>query len=376
MDAYLERARRIHSSLPVVDGHNDFPWKARVRAGGDLDVADPSTSLEGYHTDLGRLRDGGVGAQFWSVFVPAWTPEPFRTTLEQIELVEAMVQRHPDRLEFATTSEDVERIRSGGRTACLLGAEGGHVNENSLEKLRDLFDRGVRYLTLTHADTIDWADSATDEERHGGLTDFGEEVVMEMNRLGMMVDISHVSAATMRHVLRISRSPVIASHSSAYALAPHPRNVPDDVLEFIAGNDGIVMVNFYPGFITATGVQRSIDMFEQHRAVRARFGPNEEAEFVKAMDELAAANPIPRGSVTDVVDHIEHIARVAGINHVGLGSDFDGIDIEPEGLEDVTGYPNISAEMFRRGWHETDLRKVLGNNILRVMQHVEAAAAP
>lgn len=375
MDAYLERAERVHASLPVIDGHNDFPWKVRVRANRDLGAADPGTHLDDFHTDIPRLRKGGVGAQFWSVFVPAWTSEPFRATLEQIELVESMAALHPDVFQLATTAEAVEGIRDDGRIACLMGAEGGHAIENSLDKLRSLFDRGVRYLTLTHADTIDWADAATDDERHGGLTDFGEEVIVEMNRLGMLVDISHVSVNTMKHALRASRAPVIASHSSAYSLAPHPRNVPDDVLEQIAVNDGVVMINFYPGFITAAGVEHSMDMFDAHRSLRARFGPEEESAFNDAMDELSRANPIPRGSVADVVDHIEHAARVAGINHVGLGSDFDGIDVEPVGLEDTSCYPNITAEMFRRGWHETDVRKVLGTNVLRVMRHAEAVAS-
>jgi len=366
-------AHRIHRDLPVVDGHNDLPWAIRMRAGGSLDVSDPRTRLDGYHTDFPRLREGGVGAQFWSVYVPAWSKSPLRETIEQIDLVRRMSAMAPEWTELAVGSRDVERIRASGRFAGLLGAEGGHSIENSLPALRALGDLGVRYMTLTHIDTIDWADSATDEPRHGGLTDFGRDVVREMNRLAMLVDISHVSVDTVWDTLDVSVAPVIASHSSAAALAAHPRNIPDDVLEAVGRSGGVVMINFYPGFVMAGAAEKSLDLFAEARRLHAR--PNDDEALEEAMRRMAVDDPIEPGSVADVVDHIEHAVRVAGVDHVGLGGDFDGIDVVPAGLEDVSCYPNITAELLVRGWDEQAIRNVLGENALRVLRKAEQIAA-
>jgi membrane dipeptidase len=367
----LDAARRIHETLPVVDGHNDLPWEIRVKASGSLESLDPRTHLGGLHTDFDRLRTGGVGVQFWSVYVPAWARTPLADTLAQVDLVEEMSALAPDRTEVVRTAADARRVRDSGRLAGIPGAEGGHAIENSLEALRALAERGVRYMTLTHGSTIDWADSATDEARHGGLTDFGREVVREMNRLGMLVDVSHVSAEVMRHAVAESRAPIVASHSCAFALAPHPRNVPDDVIEAIAAGGGVVMVTFVPAFLVPSSAQKSLDMFEEQRKLRARFGPDEEAAYDTAARDLFLSMDLDRGSVTDVADHIEHVARVGGVDHVGIGGDFDGVELLPEGLEDVSTYPNITAELLSRGWEQGDVRKVLGDNALRVLEHAE-----
>jgi len=364
MTDFAAKARAIHTDLPVVDGHNDLPWELRVRAGSDLDVADPCGHLDGYHTDVPRLATGGVGAQFWAVFVPAWDPSPFLTTIEQIDLVGRMTDRC-GRLVRADSAVDVAAARSSGKTASLMGAEGGHSIENSLPALRTLRRLGVRYMTLTHGDTIDWADSATDEARHGGLTDFGETVVREMNRIGMIVDISHVSADTMRHAISVSTRPVMASHSSAFALAPHPRNVPDDVLEMVRANNGVVMVNFYPPFVNATAAEQASEMFAVARDLMSRLG--DETAVQAELHRMRNDDPYPEVTVSDVVDHIEYIAGVAGVAHVGIGSDYDGIDVLPVGLEDASTYPAITVELLTRGWHEPDIRKVLGENALRVL---------
>ncbi len=368
MSRNLARAHELHSARPVIDGHNDLPWALRVRARGDLDLADPTGPLPGYHTDVPRLLAGGVGAQFWSVFVPSWTRAPFTAVLDQIALVTALVDRDPVHLAPATTATEVAAVRAAGRVACLIGAEGGHAIENDLGKLRELHARGVRYLTLTHADTIDWADSATDEPRHGGLTAFGVAVVAEMNRLGMLVDLSHVSTATMHRVLDLTEAPVVFSHSSAAAIAPHPRNVPDDVLERVAANGGVVMVNFYPGFVVASAARTSLAMFAEARRLRPSFA--DEAAFEEELRRRREARPMDRGTVADVADHVEHIARVAGVDHVGIGSDFDGIDLTPEGLEDVAAYPNLTRELLDRGWAEEEVLRILGGNALRVLRAV------
>ena len=374
MPETIERAQRIHARLPVVDGHNDLPWEIRIRAGGSLDRADPAGRLDGYHTDLPRLLAGGVGVQFWSVFVPAWSRSPLRDVLSQIDLVEEMSQHAPELTELAGGAAHAEEIRSGGRVAGFLGAEGGHAIEDSLDGLRLLAERGVRYMTLTHADTLAWADSATDDPRNGGLSPFGVEVVREMNRLGMIVDISHVAATTMRDALEVSSSPVIASHSGAYSLAPHPRNVPDDVLQMVGAAGGVVMVPFVPAFLVAGTARAALDMFAEERRLRSQFDPDDEAGYRAAVRERLEGLEIERGSVADVADHIEWIAGVAGVDHVGLGSDFDGVDILPEGLEDVSCFPAVTDELLARGWEEPEIRKVLGENTLRVVRTVEAAA--
>jgi len=355
------RARAIHDTLPVVDGHNDWPWALRTQPDGP------------FHTDVDRLLAGGVGAQFWSVYVPADLQEPFVTTLEQIDLVERLAAED-DRLVMAPTMNDVAEAQRQGRIACLLGAEGGHSIEGDRGNLRELFDRGVRYLTLTHSDTNDLGDSATDDPIHGGLSDLGRLVVAEMNRIGMLVDISHVSAATMRDVLDVSTTPVIASHSGAHALAPHPRNVPDDVLQAVGARGGVVMVVFFPGFLVRSTAEAMVDMFDDMRRIRAEHR-GDEAAIAAEMDRVESALDLDLGSVADVADHVEHIAAVAGIDAVGLGSDFDGMSLTPSGLADVSCYPAITEELLRRNWSEGDVRKVLGDNARRVLRDVATAGA-
>jgi len=367
-------AQRIHASAPVFDGHNDLPGEIR---GKGFDAYDISQRLDHGHTDIPRLRAGGVGAQFWSAYVPAAevrTKTAARYAREQIELIRAMCARYPADFELALTVADVERIRAAGRIAGLIGIEGGHAIESSLDILREFHGRGARYMTLTHNDTTDWADAATDEPQHGGLTSFGEDVVREMNRLGMLIDISHVSADTMRDVLRVSRAPVIASHSSAFALAPHPRNVPDDVLREIARNGGLVMVNFAPAFLDPEAARIAVAWYPAMRAIEA--GTSDQKERAERFDAWRKSNPLPAVPYSRVVDHIEHIAEVAGVAHVGLGSDFDGIPSTPVGLEDVSRYPAVTEELLRRGWSEADVRKVLGENAVRVLRECERAARP
>ena len=370
-----EEALRIHREAIVIDGHNDLPWMLGEKADGFFKRLDLRKPQKGLHTDIPRLRKGGVGAQFWSAFVAASTAKTGQAvtkTLEQIDLIHKFVKDYPDTFAMARTADDIVRIHKDGKIASLIGVEGGHSIDNSLGVLRMYYRLGVRYMTLTHADTIDWADSATDEPRHGGLTDFGEKVVKEMNRLGMLVDISHVSEKTMKHALRISKAPVIASHSSAFALAPHPRNVPDDVLKLIAKNGGIVMVNFYPGFITAEGARVSKEFLQVFRDLRKKYP--KDAEWREAMRQWQRDHPVPRGSVLDVVDHIEHIVKTAGIDHAGLGSDFDGIGAVPRQLEDVSYFPYITQELLNRGYRREDIHKILGGNLLRVMRQAEEVA--
>lgn len=367
-------ARRIHAAALLIDGHNDLPWQLRELVGGSLDQCDIAQPQPKLHTDLARLRQGGVGGQFWSVYVPAETDRTgtaLRDTLEQIDLVHRMIARYPDSLELALTADDIERIHAAGKIASLIGVEGGHSIQNSLGALRQLYKLGARYMTLTHADTLSWADSATDEPQHGGLTEFGEEVVREMNRLGMLVDISHVSPDTMRDALRVSRAPVIASHSSAYAVAAHPRNVPDDVLALVAKNGGVVMVNFFSGFIVPEAAKASAEFAAVRRELRAKHG--DPAEFEAAVKRWQSEHPLVAGSVHTVVDHIDHIVQVAGIDHVGLGSDFDGVPRLPDQLHDVSCYPYITQELLNRGYTEAQIRQVLGGNVLRALRAAEQA---
>jgi len=361
-----EGAQRVHREGFVFDGHNDLPWKMRERAGSSFERVDISESVPEFHTDIPRLFAGGVGAQFWSVYVPATSTRPLHEVLEQIDLVRRMVERYPETFEMAFDAADVERIRGAGKIASLIGIEGGHAIEDSLAVLRMLHHAGARYMTLTHSDTLDWADSATDDAKSGGLSPFGEEVVRTMNELGMLVDISHVSVETMLDALRVTRAPLIASHSSAFALAEHPRNVPDDVLEKVAENGGVVMINFFSGFVVAESAKRLQDMFDVQRELEKEHP--DFSEYRDAMAEWRRANPIEAGSVHDVVDHIQHVARVAGIDHVGLGSDFDGIPIVPRQLADVSCYPYITQELLNRGFSEADVHKVLGGNVLRVLR--------
>jgi membrane dipeptidase len=372
-----EEALRIHREALVIDGHNDLPWQFRENKDlsfRKIDLRQSQKAL-GLHTDIPRLIQGGVGAQFWSAYVPAETGKKgtaVRMTLEQIDVIKRMVAAYPDTFEMAYTADDIVRIRKKGKIASLIGVEGGHSIDNSLGVLRMLYALGVRYMTLTHSETLDWADSATDKARHHGLTAFGEQVVREMNRLGMLVDISHVSAETMRHALRVSRAPVIASHSSAYALADHPRNVPDDVLAMLKKNDGVVMVNFYSGFIVPEAARLRRDMFQISREFQKKYP--DEREFRAALEQWRKEHPIPTGSVHTVVDHIEHIIEVAGVDHVGLGSDFDGINSVPKQLEDVSCYPYITQELLNRGHKKDDILKILGGNLLRVLRRADEVA--
>jgi membrane dipeptidase len=373
-----DEALRLHKSALVFDGHNDLPWQYRGKNDLSFRTIDLRKHQKGMHTDIPRLRKGGVGAQFWAAFVSA-SPEKrataVRDTLEQIDVIHRMIDTYPDTFAMALTADDVERIHKQGKIASLIGVEGGHSIDNSLGVLRTFYRLGVRYMTLTHTATLDWADSGTDVAKNKGLSKFGEQVVYEMNRLGMLVDISHVSADTMRHVLRIARAPVIASHSSAFALAEHPRNVPDDVLKKIKENNGVVMVNFYSAFITPEGARASKELFAAYNRLQKKYA-EDTREFRSAMAAYRKEHPFPAGSVHHVVDHIEHIIKVAGIDHVGLGSDFDGIDRTPQQLEDVSCYPNITQELLNRGYKAEDIRKVLGLNALRVLRAAEKAATP
>jgi membrane dipeptidase len=373
-DEALARARRVLAVHPVLDGHNDLPWAIRENpdAPGDVAAYDLRARTRG-DTDLERLREGGVGGQFWSVYVPADLPGGFaRTELEQIDIARRMVARYPDRLALAGTADEVERAMRSGRVASLLGIEGGHAIEGSLGVLRAYYDLGVRYMTLTHGKTIDWADAATDTPRHGGLTRFGEEVVHEMNRLGMLVDLSHVSEETMDAALRVSEAPVIFSHSSARALCDHPRNVPDAVLEKLKANGGVVMVTFVASFVSPEWAKAAEPLWKEYEE-RTR-GVTDPAERARIQKEIRARMPKTPVPLALVADHVEHVRKVAGVDHVGLGGDYDGNDAWPVGLEDVSGYPRLLAELVRRGWSDEDLGKLASGNVLRVLRRAEEVA--
>ncbi len=364
-----EHARAVHAAGMLFDGHNDYPWKVRDLGDLGMERIDFAKSAPG-QTDLPRLRAGGLKAQFWSVYIPSAHPNPTRTVVEQIDFVHRLVEKYPDDLQLALSADDVEAAVKAGKIASLIGIEGGVAIDDSFAELRAFYRLGARYMTLTHNKTLDWADAANDEAKHGGLTGFGERVVAEMNRLGMLVDISHVSAGTMDDVLRVSKAPVIASHSSAFALCPVPRNVPDDVLTRLKDNGGVVMVNFYSSFIVPDSRAKA----DAAKAEIRKAHPDR-AEARKAIAQWYANEPgAIRGTVATVVDHIDHIVKVAGIDHVGVGSDFDGIDSWPVGLEDVSDYPRITEELLRRGYSETDVHKVLGGNALRALREAEAVA--
>ena len=372
-----DEARKIHAESPVFDGHNDLPWALRTRDGLSFRTVDFTRDQPTLHTDLPRLKKGGVGAQFWSAFVPVDTAKKgaaVTTTLEQIDVIHRLVKQYPAQLEMAYTVADIERIRKGGKIASLIGIEGGHSIDNSLGTLRMLYKLGVRYMTLTHSESLAWADSATDKPRANGLSKFGEEVVLEMNALGMLVDLSHVSPATMRAALKISKAPVIFSHSSAKAIADHPRNVPDDVLKLLKANNGVAMVNFFSGFVVPEGARAMTRMFDVGRDLRAKY-PDDEPKYKEAMRAWQKQNDYPAGTVHDVVDHIEHVIKIAGVDHVGIGSDYDGISRLPKQLEDVSCYPAITQELLNRGHKKDDILKILGGNILRVFRDAEKVAA-
>ena len=373
--ALTELGRQLHESAIVIDGHNDLPWELRKRGQPTFEKIDISKPQLDLHTDIPRLKQGGVCAQFWSVWVPAETAydgSALATTLEQIELVHNMLERYPQEFELALTSEDIYRIRADGKIASLIGVEGGHSIEESLSVLRKLYELGARYMTLTHSDTLSWADSATDDHRNGGLSPFGEQVIQEMNSLGMMVDLSHVSVECMHDALRITKAPVIFSHSSSRAIADHPRNVPDDVLKLVAENDGVVMVNFFSGFIVPSATRVYAEQFQLQRELQAQGKTRDEIQ--KEVNRWKTRREYPNGTIHDLLDHIDHIAEVAGIDHVGLGSDYDGVSILPEQLEDVTCFPLITQGLIDRGYSDSDIRKILGGNLLRVMKQTEQIA--
>ncbi len=376
--ALYERVQRVLQEVPLIDGHNDTPGAYLRHVNNhvdDLDLYD-TTALK-MHTDIPRLRKGGVGGQFWSVFIPIREPGgaagDVSRVIRQIDITKRMIDKYPDVFELALKADDIVRIHGEGRIASLLGMEGGHSIENSLASLRALYDLGARYMTITHGKGLDWADSCTDEYRHDGLTKFGEEVIREMNRIGMLVDLSHVSPSTMHDILDVSRTPVIFSHSSSKAMCGHERNAPDDVLARLTVNGGVIMITFVPAFIS-----------DEARLHRAKAGKAREELAEKHADDAEAlqtateawneANPTPRATLSQVADHIDHVREVAGIDHVGLGGDFDGVGALPVGLEDVSTYPDLLVELLRRGYSDEDLKKIVGLNVLRVMRKVENIA--
>ena len=376
---FAQRIEQVLRETPLIDGHNDIPWQIRRRVNNDLSQLDLNADLASIenptHTDIPRLRRGRVGGQFWSVYVPireyGGTAEHVQQVIEQIDVVHQMADRYSETFEMAYSAADVERIHRRGKIASLIGIEGGHAINDSLAVLRQLYQLGARYMTLTHSKSVRWADSATDKPRHGGLTMFGEGVIREMNRLGMLVDISHVSREAMQDAMTISKAPVIFSHSSAYAVVPHVRNVPDDMLELIDENNGVVMVTFFPSYVS-----------EATRLHGEKAAAKREQLSVKLSDEEAEGklaawrdmNPTPRPTLEQVADHIDHIRKIAGIEHIGIGGDYDGMPPGPIGLEDVATYPALLEELLRRGYSDDDIAKIAGRNILRVMRDVEKVA--
>lgn len=376
--AQTERARveRILRDVPLVDGHNDLPWQYQKLTGNQLSKIDLRQEQTVTHTDIPRLRRGGVGGLFWSVYIDAKITgaEAVRAVIEQIDVVHRLDEIYPDTFELAATANDVERIHRSGRIASLIGVEGGHSIGESLAVLRQLYRLGARYMTLTHSENVPWADSATDDPEHNGLTAFGRQVVREMNRMGMLVDLSHTAPKTMHDAIDTSLAPVIFSHSSTRAITNHARNVPDDVLRRLKENGGIVMVTFVPGFISEdVRVYSAVKAAEEARLKALYRG--EPDVVTKRLSEWVTANPSPKASIADVVAHIEHVIRVAGPDHVGLGSDFDGIESTPVGLTNVSTYPDLLVELARRGHSDEQLRKLVGLNILRVMRRTEEVAA-
>jgi len=373
---YLARARRILRQTPLIDGHNDLPWRIREDsiARGNVDAYDLRKRASG-HTDLDRLRKGMVGAQFWSVYIPGeWSDSGYaRVQLEQIDLTRHMIAKYPDRLALALSADDIRRDFKQGKIGSLIGLEGGHAIEHSLGALRAYYDLGARYLTLTHNVTVDWADAALDSARNNGLTPFGDSVVHEMNRLGMLVDLSHVSPATMSDALNVSWAPVIFSHSAARALVDVPRNVPDSILRRVTANGGIVMVPFVVGFVSPAVLLYDQSTRPAMKELREKYG-NDTAAITRAVKEWRATHPVPRATLSQVADHIDYVRKVAGVDHVGIGGDFDGITEVVQGLEDVSTYPALFAELARRGWSDGDLRKLAGENFLRVFAQAEAVA--
>ncbi|HJS59163.1 MAG TPA: dipeptidase [Vicinamibacteria bacterium] len=369
----LARAQAILAEAPLIDTHNDLPTMLIEKYAGDVDKVDLTRPQPDLCADLPRLREGRIGAQFWSVWVDSKhmkTGTALHEALREFDVLHGLLARYPD-LELALTADDIERIHRSGRIASLIGVEGGHMVEDSLAVLRVFARLGARYLTLTHWDTLAWADAATDRADHQGLTEFGESVVREMNRVGMLVDLSHVSPATMRDALRVSRAPVIFSHSNAHAVQPHPRNVPDEVLRLLPKNGGVVHVNFIRDFVAKDAAEWTTRKDAAAEELRAQL--DDEQEVSKRLTEWSQRNPQPRGSIAAVADHVDHIRNVAGIDHVGIGADFydDGRSSMADGLENVTRYPYLFAELLRRGYSDADLRKIAGRNLLRAMREME-----
>jgi len=375
--ATAARIDRILRATPLIDGHNDLPWELREKHASSVAGLASGTDrrVPPLMTDIARLRTGRVGGQFWSVWIPAALKgdEAIRTTVEQIDVVRRMIAAYPADLEFATTAADIRRIHRAGRVASLIGIEGGHQIGNSLAALRQFHALGARYMTITHFLTTDWADAATDAPRHAGLSAFGEGVVLEMNRIGMMVDLSHVSPDTMRDALRSGRAPVLFTHSGARALNDVPRNVPDDVLRLLPANGGVVMVNWYPGHVSTKLARWNAERAAQEARARSLFAGQPDRQKA-AVDGWTAANPEPVVALGEVADHIEHVARVAGHDHVGIGADLDGIERTVAGLDGVEDYPALFAELIARGWSDANLAKLAGGNLLRVMRGAELTA--
>ncbi|MGW7351261.1 dipeptidase [Streptomyces sp. NPDC054784] len=375
--ASLSRARELLAAHPVFDGHNDLPWALREQVAYDLTrrdiAADQSAHL---HTDIPRLRAGGVGAQFWSVYVSASLAgdAAVTATLEQVDIVRQLAARHPADLGLAGTADELEAVRAQGRVASLMGAEGGHSIGNSLATLRALHRLGVRYMTLTHNDTIDWADSATDAPRHDGLSRFGEEVVREMNRTGVLVDLSHVAPSTMRDALRVTEAPVLFSHSSARAVCDHPRNIPDDVLERLAANGGVAMATFVPKFVLPEAIEWT-ERADANMRAHGLHPLDTTADAMRVQRAYEAEHPRPVATPATVADHLDHMREAAGVDHIGIGGDFDGTAFTPSGLDDVSCYPNLVAELLDRHWSEADLAKLTWHNAVRVLRDAESVAA-
>ncbi|MDB5701694.1 MAG: rane dipeptidase [Sphingomonadales bacterium] len=374
------RIERVLKTTPLIDGHNDLPWELRNRYGSRVETTDITKGSDKLvtplMTDMARLHAGHVGGQFWSVYIPANVtgPAAVQMTIEQIDIVHRLVTRHPGDLEMAYTAADIVRIHKAGRIASLIGIEGGHQIGNNLAALRQFYALGARYMTLAHFLNNDWADSATDDPVHHGLTGFGKQVVREMNRIGMMVDLSHVSSETMKAALSVTTAPVIFSHSDARALNDHPRNVPDEVLKLVAANGGVVMVNFYPAHLSTAYFAWATDRAGETARTKALYtGQPDRAKAALGLWEKA--HPAPVVSIATVADHIDHIVQTAGHDHVGIGGDLDGIEATIPGLGGVDGYPNLFAELIRRDWSDGDLGKLAGGNLLRVMHRVEAIAA-